>query len=145
MKKILFLTFCVATVCLMATAFAAGEKHSAQATPKTDLEELQKQISSLQSQVKTLEDRLANLEKHGAIITLPPSLSVPAPRQGVATGTNSPFSISGAFAAPNNPPKIWGEGECNGWRYYIIPLSAQRTDPAAPIGLAHIGQAPVDP
>lgn len=131
MKKICLVTCGVVAICLMVTALAAGEKRSVQTKP--NIEQLTGQIGSLQAKVKTLEERLQKMEQAGIIVTLPS-----APRAGGAPtqGTMIPWPannivIPGAAVDPNHPPKIWGEGECNGWKYYNIPLSAHDSDTRA--------------
>jgi hypothetical protein len=129
MKKIVFLTLSLATVCLVVTALAEGKKHSVQTGSKTEVEELTSRIASLQSKVTALEVRLAKLEKPSTSITWSPALPAIAPSQsGVIVRTPGASSISGAFADPNHPPKIWGEGECNGWKYEVIPVTARLVD-----------------
>lgn len=129
MKRIVFLMLAFAVIYLAVTALAEGKKHSVQAGSKTEVEELNSRIAFLQSKVAALEDRLAKMEKPQTSITWSPALSVISPSQsGVISSIPGASSISGAFADPNHPPKIWGEGECNGWKYYVIPVAARLTD-----------------
>jgi hypothetical protein len=81
-----------------------------------------------------LEQRLAKLEKERPIVTVTPITdgSIIA----VPSAIPNRDLLEQGFADPNHPPKIWGEGECNGWKYYLIPLSALQGGAATPIPIA---------
>jgi hypothetical protein len=146
MKKILFMTLSLSAICLVVTVLGEDKKHVIQAGPKKEIEELTARIASLQSKVKTLEDRLAKLEKTGAIMALPQSLSSTNPlRRSEVIGNPESPSLSDAFADPSHPPKIWGEGECNGWKYYMIPLTAQNSTSSHSVNPVIIPQSPGSP
>jgi hypothetical protein len=141
MKVISFIAAGIVTAFVALTVFAADKK---QTEPAADVQaqakvaELSKEVDALQGKIKGLEKRIQKLEEKqtpivtvaplggGSIFTVPQAIQNPAP-------------IERGFADPAHPPKIWGEGECNGWKFYTIPLSAAGTEAAMPIPLA--GQA----
>jgi outer membrane murein-binding lipoprotein Lpp len=85
---------------------------------------LRQQVEQLQAQVKTLEERLAKVESSKA--------SPPAPRIEILP--RSPGAPPAIVIPPQSPlpgrsgqqPKIWGQGEINGWPFYFIPCNGQQ-------------------
>lgn len=143
MKKILFISCGTALLFLVATVFAADKKAAAPAyDAQAKVAELAKQVDDLQAKIKKLEQRLANLEKAKSIATAAPITggSVITVPEVVPNFTRLPgifaYPLQGSFADPAHPPKIWGEGEFNGWKYYMIPLSASGKESPNPIPLA---------
>ena len=103
-----------------ALAFAGTEpdKHS----PETGLDRLQKKISALEPRVKSLERQL---EAPGSLNYPPqvqPRIQAQPPN---GSGLLPPQEIYHPFVLPpeanEQQPKIWGEGQVNGWKYYLIP------------------------
>ena len=117
MKNIGFAMSGALVLGLVFTALSQVDKPSPPSASDKQVAELTKQVRSLQEKIKTLEERLDRLEKvkNTASAVSPPLVIPPA--------LGHQRSIQGYFADPNHPPKIWGEGECNGWKYYVIPLS----------------------
>jgi hypothetical protein len=145
MKTIAKYLSIVAVLALIIGSMLVVIRRPAPINRQTDVVLLRGEIQRLQSKVSTLENRIDELQKAAAqntatqpfilqITNTPPFVQVPG-RQPV---------ISRDFADPNHPPKIWGEGECNGWKYYIIPLNESPADvssAAQPIGLASLPNA----
>jgi outer membrane murein-binding lipoprotein Lpp len=136
MKTISLAACGVAVMLLVATVFAADKKQPTPAETNAKVEELAKQVDSLQAKVKDMEQRLAKMEKArdnpadlGAPAATTPTIILPRAIQQQSLLENN-------FADPNRPPKIWGEGESNGWKYYMIPLSATGQGAATAIPLA---------
>ena len=78
-----------------------------------EVEQLRGLVRSLEEKVASLETRIHQMENRSYFHPVPPSKSLP--------------SIPGqpGFIVPlpkQEPPKIWGKGEYNGWPYYIIPV-----------------------
>jgi hypothetical protein len=124
MKKLLWLLCGLGVTCAIATALVADKKSD---TTPDGVAELKRQISALQDKAKTLEDKLGRLEQSknppGPKSPLVVIQSPNGQRKLVIPGKRG--TLSGYFANPEQPPKIWGEGECNGWKYYVIPLSCE--------------------
>ena len=84
--------------------------------------QLRKQISALESRVATLEKQL---QKSGPELQ-PPILRVDPP--AFSPPSSKPEFEPGLFGQPipgaGQRPKIWGEREFNGWKFYIIPCAA---------------------
>jgi hypothetical protein len=136
MKKIWLISCGVALMFIVATVLAADKKQTKPADAPARMEELARQVDSLRARIKELEQRLAKLEKtrNKPIASVAPPTDAPtilAPR--VIPGRNL---LEGGFADPSHPPKIWGEGQCNGWKFYTIPLSATGRGTAMPIPLS---------
>jgi len=88
-----------------------------------DVQALQKQVAELEARVKGLENRLEKLESAGKpAASRSPAPGVPPPTMGLP-GADLPTTGFPAHGRQN--PKIWGQGEVNGWTYYLIPLKAQ--------------------
>lgn len=85
---------------------------------------LRQQVEQLQTQVRTLEERLARVESSKA--------APPAPRFEILP--RSPGAPPAIVIPPQSPlpdrsgqqPKIFGQGEINGWPFYFIPCDAKQ-------------------
>jgi hypothetical protein len=135
MKKISFISCGAALLLIVASVFAADTKTANPADAQAKIAELAKQVDALQAKITGLEKRLAKLETAPPIVTVAPFSGAPAVLMPHVTP--SPDFLEGGFADSAHPPKIWGEGECNGWKFYTIPLSASGPAPAMPIPLAN--------
>jgi hypothetical protein len=115
---------------LITAAWSRAEKHPLPSTPDKQVAELTGQVRSLQEKIKTLEQRLERLEtaegRTGAVT--PPLIFQPS--------RENQDSIQRYFADPSHPPQIQGEGECNGWKYYFVPLSGRENPSGNPIAPA---------
>ncbi len=89
------------SLCLVATLLFSADLSPNRTPVAGETGPLRKQVKELEVRIKALEERVKQLEaKSGPVVV------VPAP-------------------GPPSPPKIWGQGECNGWSYYVIPLSGR--------------------
>lgn len=106
----------VSSLCLVATLLFSADL-SPNRTPAADeTGPLRKQVKELEGRIKALEERVKQLEaKSGPVVVVP----APGPPGRPPGGRIIPPPQPG----PPSPPKIWGQGECNGWNYYFIPLS----------------------
>ena len=88
-----------------------------------DVQALQKQVAELEARIKTLEDRLEKLESPGK----PPLASLPrlAARPPKLNQPGASVPMPGFLPRNGQRPKIWGQGEINGWTFYYIPLGGQ--------------------
>ena len=119
-KKVLFaLSLAVGVVLISLAPDPVGGKKDAESDT---LRDLRAQITQLRAEVDTLRHRTQSLEttvddlKRSHLPTplnLQPSVGVPSP----ATLNPSPN--------PSRPPTVWGQGEVNGWTYYIVPCEQQ--------------------
>ena len=115
-KKMMVLSFCAAmSVAIIAFAeITPGEKPS----PNSEVAQMREEMGKLKAKIELLEYRTKSLEssveqlKHSHTPT-PLSLSVPAP------------ALSTPATRPSRTPPIWGQGEVNGWTYYIVPCAEQ--------------------
>jgi hypothetical protein len=84
----------------------------------TEMRALRQQIEQLQSRFKTIGDRLTKLEAvRSRAVSRIEVLPYPP-------GASPPVVVPSQPGVPNRsgqPPKIWGQGEINGWPYYLIP------------------------
>jgi hypothetical protein len=126
MKKMLLLICGLAIAFVIATVLAADRKSDVPPA-QPEIAELKRQISALKGKLKALEGKVDKLEqsKNAPVANSPRVLVIPrnGQQQFILPGHNPP--ISSEFADPAHPPKIWGEGECNGWKYYMIPLKCE--------------------
>ena len=117
-KKILFALSLAAGVALISLAAdpASGKKD----VESDAMREFRAQITQLRVEVDTLRHHTQSLEstvdelKHSHMPTplnLQPSGGAPSPL--IPT------------PSPSRPPTIWGQGEVNGWTYYIVPCEQQ--------------------
>ena len=117
MKKKLILLFLCATTSVGIIALAEvtpGQKPSA----TTEVSQMRDEIKRLQAKVELLEYRTKNLES--TVEQLKRS-HAPAPLTFQAPAPSLP--VPPAHSSP--PPTIWGQGEVNGWTYYIVPCGEQ--------------------
>jgi hypothetical protein len=111
-----------ATLCVVSAVLAAsgpdGHKNS-----DREIQTLQKQVAELEARIKTLENRIEKLESSGK----PPTTGLPVPGVQPPTLERPGASVpnTGFLHRSGQHPKIWGEGEINGWKYYLVPLGAQ--------------------
>lgn len=91
--------------------------------------------AALKQEFRQLKDRLAALEERLAKLE---TRSQRAPQQVI---TNFQFTLSpqsanlrsrpgviipkGVVPQESKPPKTWGEGEVNGWKFYKVPLNSE--------------------
>jgi hypothetical protein len=119
---------------ILATIFAARKQGPATSRAQANVAGLSIQVDALQAKIKNLEERLAKVETEKTILSLAPLSGGSAITVPQSVQNRSPLEEK--FADPNRPPKIWGEGECNGWKYYMIPLSSSGRETAMTIPLA---------
>ncbi len=92
--------------------------------PQTDqnaVQELRTQITELRAKIQGLENQTKNLESTVEQLKQSPSRK-PVPLnlfQPSAPPTTIPSASS------SHPPTIWGQGEVNGWTYYVVPCNQQ--------------------
>jgi hypothetical protein len=107
---------------LVTGAFAFAGTDSDKNSPATDLDRLQEKITALESRLKNLEQQRQT-----------PAPLIYAPRVQPQIQT-PPMEFTHPFSPPSaensRRPKIWGEGEINGWKYYLIPCGTR--DGASP-------------
>jgi hypothetical protein len=132
MRTIRFVMTGALALGLITTALSRAEKHPLTSTPDKQVAELTGRVRSLQEKIKTLEQRLERLEttKDRTGVVTPPLIIQPS--------RENQNSIQGYFADPLRPPQIRGEGECNGWKYYFIPLGGRENPSGNPIAPAFV-------
>jgi outer membrane murein-binding lipoprotein Lpp len=108
MKRAWIAFLALAIIACAITRLTADEKQPGDTGINKKIEELTAQVKALESKVKTLEQKTARLE-HPPMT--PPSQVLPSLPNVGSLGSNQ-------------TPKIWGQGQCNGWSYYIVPLKA---------------------
>src|SRR5579863_5624525 len=119
MRNVRFVITSALALGLITTALSRAEKHPLPPAPDKQVAELTGQVRSLQERIKTLEQRLERLE------TTKDRVSSVSPPLVIQPSRENQNSIQGYFADPQRPPQIQGEGECNGWKYYFIPLGGR--------------------
>ena len=85
---------------------------------------LRQQVERLQARVKTLEERLARVESSKALPTAP-RIEV-LPQFPSAPPAIQFLPQPDARSGPGQQPKIWGQGEINGWPFYFIPCEGRQ-------------------
>ncbi len=104
---------------LIVCAIAVAGTDSDGTGSNAELRQLRAKISALESRVATLEKKL----QQSAPSVQPPLLRVEPP--AIAPPRQPIIPQPGLFGQPlpgeGQRPKIWGEREINGWKYYIIP------------------------
>jgi TolA-binding protein len=81
---------------------------------RSQITELRAKVQSLESQTRILQSTVDQLKQsQQSHVPAPLSLQIPAP------------SASLPLASSSHPPKIWGQGEVNGWTYYVVPCEQQ--------------------
>ena len=84
------------------------------------MKDLAARIQVLEGKVKQLEAKSGSL---GATPNVGPGNLPPRFRLFPWPPSNPPAAL-----LPGHP-RIWGQGECNGWPYYLIPLAASASAP----------------
>jgi hypothetical protein len=109
---------------LMIGAFAFAGTESDKQSPATDLDQLQKRITALESRIKSLERQLESPGPLNCAPQIQPRIQAQPPG---SSGLLPLQDIFRPFVPPPEGnaqrPKIWGEGEINGWKYYVIPCA----------------------
>jgi len=81
---------------------------------RAQITELRAKVQNLENQTKNLESKVEQLKQSQSRVPAPLSLlQSPAP------------SASFPLASSSRPPTIWGQGEVNGWTYYVVPCEQQ--------------------
>ena len=110
----------IAVVALAADS-SGGKPQTQTQADQNAVQELRGQIAELRAKVQSLENQTKNLES--TVEQLKQSQSrVPTPLSLL----QSPVpAASLPLASSSRPPTIWGQGEVNGWTYYIVPCEQQ--------------------
>jgi hypothetical protein len=120
MKKIpIFVA--IATAFFVLTMVSADDR-SKPARLDKEVQELKQQVGGLKSEVKTLNQRLDRLQSLLQPRLEPLSPSNPS-RPPVVETPKGILPTPDSRQENRNSPKIWGQGEVNGWTFYLIPLS----------------------
>jgi len=117
-KKVLFaLSLVIGVVLISIAAEPAAEK------PKPDdtVRELRAQITELRAEVSSLRQRTQSLE---ATVEDLKRSHVPTPLK-LQPGSTVPPPANLPSPKSSRPPTIWGQGEVNGWTYYVVPCEQQ--------------------
>lgn len=103
----------IATLAVAALIFTGAVPEDDRSASAREVEQLRGLVKSLEKKVATLEGRIHQMENRSYFHQVPPSHSLP------------PIPGQPGFVVPlpkQEPPKVWGKGEFNGWPYYIIPV-----------------------
>jgi len=114
MRKRIVVAGVVGALCLAATLLFGADftRNSPPAPGETD--SLRSRVKELEARVQALEGTVKELRARvGRAIVLPDRDAGPS----LPTFRRIP-------RAPLPRGEIWGEGECNGWPYYLIPCGA---------------------
>jgi hypothetical protein len=110
MKTILFLSVAMGVAVIAFAEITPGAKPP----PKSETAQMRDELNALKAKVELLEYRTKSLE-----------LTVHELQQRrVQTTLDVPAAAPAGFAPStieSKPPIIWGQGEVNGWTYYIVP------------------------
>jgi cell division protein FtsB len=120
-KKILFALSLVAGVALISLA---ADPVGGKPTQNDDaIRELRAQVTQLRAEVDTLRQRTKSLE---ATVDDLKRSHIPSPLN-LQPGAGAPAAPSMMIPSPttSRPPTVWGQGEVNGWTYYIVPCDQQ--------------------
>src|SRR5438094_8769516 len=95
----------IAALAAAALLFVGAVQEEDRTVSAREVEQLRGLVKSLEKKVATLESRIHQMESRGYFYQIPPGNPLP--------------SIPGqsGFVVPllkQEPPKIWGKGECNG-------------------------------
>ena len=122
MKKRMILLLCAVTgVGIVAFAqITPSQKPAAPAT--TDVSQMRDEIKRLQAKVELLEYRTKSLE---STVEQMKRSHTPSPLTLNMTAPAAAPSLSAPGTRSSQPPTIWGQGDVNGWTYYIVPCVAQ--------------------
>ena len=110
---------------LAAVGFLLARAEEAQ-KPSLDPEvrTLRQQVEQLHARVKTLEERLARVESSKA--APPASRFEILPRSPGAPPSIQLLPQPSVRSGSGQQPKIWGQGEINGWPFYFIPCEGKQ-------------------
>lgn len=100
-----------ALLCLGGIRTGAADAEPADAT---EVRQLREPVKKLQDRVNTLETQVKQLQARPLAITVFPTPGA----SNLVQRIRPPLVIP-----PAVPPRIWGQGECNGWTFYYVPLS----------------------
>ena len=110
---------------ILCAALGAGIIAFAEVTPgpkppaDTEMSKMRDELERLKAKVEMLEFRTKGLESEVQQLKRSPA-PAPLSLQGTPAAPSSlPLNI------PSRPPTIWGQGEVNGWTYYIVPCEQQ--------------------
>jgi TolA-binding protein len=116
-KLIITLSLVVGVALISMAAEPAGKKLTeadAVQELRTQITELRAKIQGLESQTKNLESTVEQLKQSQTRTPVPLNLF-----QSPASPTSIPSASS------SHPPTVWGQGEVNGWTYYVVPCNQQ--------------------
>jgi hypothetical protein len=117
MKKQLTLLLLLTVVGIALFAIAEGTPGE-KAAVAPDVQQMRNEITELRSRLQTLEGRMKSLESTVQELRHPPLLT-PLGSQGSPLWVQPPRIL---LPQPKSEsPKIWGEREINGWKFYVIP------------------------
>ena len=94
---------------------------SENAALKQEIKQLKARLAALEKRLTKLEARPHHTTPHiltNFQFTLPPQAANPQLRRGV-------IIPKGVVPQESKPPKTWGEGEVNGWKFYKVPLNSE--------------------
>ena len=104
----------------LAADLSGGKPQAQTQVDQNAVQELRGQIIELRAKVQSLENQTKNPQssvdqlKQSHVPTPLSLLQSPAP------------AASFPLASSSRPPTIWGQGEVNGWTYYIVPCKQSR-------------------
>lgn len=129
------------SLCLLATLLFSAELTQTKPPVSGETSQLRKQVKELEARVRVLEGKVRQLEARPGpqFLIPPPGPGNPRPPAFRMIPPPPPGTIVRPPPGAPGQPKIWGEGECNGWRFYLVPVG----DGAASAGPA--GTPPVPP
>ena len=114
MRKRIVIAGTVGFLCLMATLLFGADLTRSSTPAPAESDQLRKQMRELEARVKSLEGTVKELQSLWG-----PGVMLPDP----GTATRPPV-FRRTPQAPLHRGKVWREGECNGWPYYLIPCGA---------------------
>ena len=117
MKKIAVLLACIGFVSALAWAAQPGrENHDAEIA----IQRLNKRVTALEQKLGEVQRELKEVKER------PPLITVPAPTpKSESVPTQPGTGRLPPYGKPDGEGEIWREGHINGWKFYVIPLSAE--------------------
>lgn len=125
MRKRIVTAGVAGSLCLLATLLFSAD-HSQNRPPALgETEQLRQRVRELEARVQALEGKVRQFEaKPGPPIIVPsPGPGQPPPRFRIVPPL-PPGTIVRPPPGASSQPKIWGQGECNGWPFYVVPLNS---------------------